>query len=58
MHGTLSAELVPGQTLQVSTDGGVTWFNALVEGTQWAAQDLNEHAVNWTIQTRVMDSVW
>ncbi|AKG67691.1 hypothetical protein WN53_00240 [Serratia fonticola] len=55
MHGTLSAELVPGQTLQVSTDGGVTWFNALVEGTQWAAQDLNEHAVNWTIQTRVMD---
>ncbi|CAI1819955.1 putative fimbrial outer membrane usher protein [Serratia fonticola] len=55
MHGTLSAELVAGQTLQVSTDGGRTWFDALVEGAQWAAQDLNEHAANWTIQTRVMD---
>ncbi|VXD01324.1 conserved hypothetical protein [Enterobacterales bacterium 8AC] len=55
MYGTLSGELVAGQTLQVSTDGGRTWFEALVEGTKWAAQDLSEHAANWAIQTRVVD---
>ncbi|MHA7844957.1 Ig-like domain-containing protein [Serratia sp. D1N4] len=55
MHGTLSAELTVGQTLQVSTDGGRNWFNALANGTKWAAQDLSLHAASWTIQTRVMD---
>ncbi|VXD01336.1 conserved hypothetical protein [Enterobacterales bacterium 8AC] len=55
MYGTLSAGLVAGQTLQVSTDDGATWFNALVEGTNWAAQDLSQHAGSWTIQTRVID---
>ncbi|WP_161782102.1 MULTISPECIES: Ig-like domain-containing protein [unclassified Serratia (in: enterobacteria)] len=55
MHGTLSAELAAGQTLQVSTDGGKNWFDALVDGTKWAAQDLNEHGTSWNIQTRVMD---
>ncbi|WP_337265072.1 MULTISPECIES: Ig-like domain-containing protein, partial [unclassified Serratia (in: enterobacteria)] len=55
MHGTLSAELTAGQNLQVSTDGGRSWSNALVDGTKWAAQDLGLHAANWTIQTRVVD---
>ncbi|MHC5352543.1 Ig-like domain-containing protein, partial [Metapseudomonas furukawaii] len=54
MHGVLSAELAAGQSLQVSTDGGKTWFDALVKGTDWAAQDLNAHSGSWTIQTRVM----
>ncbi|MFZ1873191.1 MAG: Ig-like domain-containing protein, partial [Chania sp.] len=57
MHGTLSADLVAGQALQVSTDGGVNWFNALVDGTKWAAQDLNDHGANWNIQTRVVDQL-
>ncbi|WP_165682137.1 Ig-like domain-containing protein, partial [Metapseudomonas otitidis] len=54
MHGVLSAELAAGQSLQVSTDGGKTWFDALVNGTDWAAQDLNDHTGNWNIQTRVV----
>jgi hypothetical protein len=54
MHGVLSAELAAGQSLQVSTDGGTTWFDALVNGTDWAAQDLNAHTDDWTIQTRVV----
>ncbi|MHC5352550.1 Ig-like domain-containing protein, partial [Metapseudomonas furukawaii] len=54
MHGVLSAELAAGQSLQVSTDGGKTWFDALVKGTDWAAQDLNAHTDDWTIQTRVV----
>ena len=55
MYGALSAELNAGQTLQVSTDGGRTWFDALVDGTNWAAQDRSVHSGNWTIQTRVVD---
>ncbi|WP_336332604.1 Ig-like domain-containing protein [Pseudomonas putida] len=55
MHGLLSAELAAGQTLQVSTDGGKTWFDALVDGTNWAAQDRSSHTGNWNIQTRVVD---
>ncbi|MBB4865800.1 C4-type Zn-finger protein [Pseudomonas nitritireducens] len=55
MYGTLSAELNAGQRLQVSTDGGQTWFNALVNGTDWAAQDLYSHNASWNIQTRVVD---
>ncbi|WP_336332605.1 Ig-like domain-containing protein [Pseudomonas putida] len=55
MHGLLSAELAAGQTLQVSTDGGKTWFDALVDGTSWAAQDRSSHTGNWNIQTRVVD---
>ncbi|SNT57354.1 hypothetical protein SAMN06295949_1791, partial [Pseudomonas delhiensis] len=53
MYGVLSAELSAGQTLQVSTDGGKTWFDALVNGTDWAAQDPSTHSGNWNIQTRV-----
>ena len=55
MYGVLSAGLVAGQVLQVSTDGGLTWFNALVDGTNWAAQDRSAHSGDWTIQTRVVD---
>ncbi|KLG11719.1 hypothetical protein YA49_06440, partial [Enterobacter cloacae subsp. cloacae] len=57
MYGTLSAELTAGQRLQVSTDGGRTWQDAMVEGTQWAAQDRYEHVVSWSIQTRVINDL-
>ncbi|MBK5344656.1 Ig-like domain repeat protein [Pseudomonas sp. TH49] len=55
MQGELSAKLSTGQSLQISTDGGQSWFNALVDGTNWAAQDMNAHTANWSIQTRVVD---
>ncbi|MGU5817697.1 Ig-like domain-containing protein, partial [Aeromonas hydrophila] len=53
MYGVLSAELNAGQALMVSTDGGNSWFEAQVNGTQWVAQDLNKHQGNWSIQTRI-----
>ncbi|QXI11249.1 Ig-like domain-containing protein [Pseudomonas zeae] len=55
MQGELSAKLLAGQSLQISTDGGLNWFNAIVDGTNWAAQDVNAHKANWSIQTRVVD---
>jgi len=55
MQGELSGKLLAGQSLQISTDGGQSWFNAIVDGTNWAAQDVNGHASSWSIQTRVVD---
>nr|BFD40922.1 Ig-like domain-containing protein [Pseudomonas sp. FFPRI_1] len=55
MHGELSGALEAGQRLQVSTDGGRTWSDALVNGTQWAIQDKTAHTSSWSIQTRVLD---
>ncbi|MGU5817690.1 Ig-like domain-containing protein, partial [Aeromonas hydrophila] len=56
MYGSLSVELKTGQALMVSTDGGKTWFEALVKGTKWVAQDLTMHEGNWSIRTRVQGS--
>nr|BFD40923.1 Ig-like domain-containing protein [Pseudomonas sp. FFPRI_1] len=55
MYGELSGALEAGQRLQVSTDGGRTWSDALVNGTQWAMQDKAAHSGSWSIQTRVLD---
>ncbi|EIM18928.1 biofilm associated protein A [Pseudomonas chlororaphis O6] len=57
MQGTLSATLAAHEALQVSTDGGVTWVDALVEGIDWSAQDNNSHDESWKIQTRVIDNL-
>ncbi|MBN3727225.1 Ig-like domain-containing protein [Burkholderia sp. Ac-20379] len=42
--------------IQISTDGGLTWQDALMksDGT-WVAIDPNAHAGSWTIQTRVVN---
>ena len=55
MQGTLSSALSWHERLQVSTDGGSTWLDAVVNGTDWAAQDNHAHDTSWTIQTRVVD---
>ncbi|HEY2452837.1 MAG TPA: Ig-like domain-containing protein [Scandinavium sp.] len=55
MYGTLNTALNAGQRVQVSTDGGLSWFDAMVDGTLWAAQDMSKHTSGWTIQTRVVD---
>ncbi|SDH95422.1 hypothetical protein SAMN05216189_100194 [Pseudomonas delhiensis] len=57
MMGTLSAPLAADEKLQVSTDGGLTWVDAIVDGTRWSAQDNNSHDRNWTIQIRAVDGV-
>lgn len=56
LQGKLSATLGAGETLQVSTDGGITWTTAFVAGDQWSAQDGNSHTGDWTVQTRVVDA--
>jgi len=57
LTGHLAGVLAAGEKVQVSTDGGRTWIDALMksDGT-WVAVDLNEHGANWTIQTRVVNS--
>lgn len=57
LSGHLTAALATGEKVQVSTDGGRTWFDALMksDGT-WVATDPNVHTSNWTIQTRVVNS--
>jgi len=54
LSGHLVGALAAGEKVQVSTDGGRTWVDALMksDGT-WVAIDPNTHAGNWVIQTRV-----
>ncbi|ABI88706.1 Ig-like domain-containing protein [Burkholderia ambifaria] len=56
LTGHLIGALAAGEKVQVSTDGGRTWLDALTnpDGT-WMVTDLNEHSGNWTIQTRVVN---
>ncbi|UEP34654.1 Ig-like domain-containing protein [Burkholderia ambifaria] len=56
LTGHLIGALAAGEKVQVSTDGGRTWLDALMssDGT-WMVTDLNEHGGNWTIQTRVVN---
>ncbi|MGU5817642.1 Ig-like domain-containing protein [Aeromonas hydrophila] len=53
MFGSLSAGLKAGQALMISTDGGKSWSEALVNGTDWVAQDLVAHDGDWSILTRI-----
>jgi len=53
VSGTLTASLQVGEIVQVSFDGGSTWSNATVNGTNWSISDSNVHASNWSIQARV-----
>ncbi|NWE20686.1 Ig-like domain-containing protein [Pseudomonas sp. P7548] len=57
IQGSLTAALVVGDKVQVSTDGGTTWLDALVNADNtWNFVDQNSHTGNWTIQTRVVDA--
>ena len=56
IQGTLSAAAVAaGESVQISTDGGTTWVNAIISGTSWSALDPAAHSSNWSILTRVVD---
>ncbi|EMX9179737.1 Ig-like domain-containing protein [Citrobacter sedlakii] len=39
LDGSLSASLANGETAQISLDGGTTWIDLLVNGTQWSYAD-------------------
>ncbi|WP_176042360.1 Ig-like domain-containing protein [Burkholderia stabilis] len=57
MSGHVSGTLAAGEKVQVSTDGGRTWQDAIVrpDGT-WFVVDSSEHAGNWAIETRVINA--
>lgn len=55
IFGTLSGTLGAGEKVQVSTDGGKTWIDAVVNGANWAAVDNNAHSGNWAMDVRVVD---
>ena len=57
VYGTLSAALGAGESLRVSTDGGTTWTNAVVNGTNWSMVDNTAHNASWTIRTQVVNAV-
>ncbi|MDH6150908.1 hypothetical protein OKW46_004833 [Paraburkholderia sp. WSM4179] len=55
--GSLTAELAAGEMVQVSTDDGKTWHDALIDDKgNWLFQDDTAHVADWTIQTRVADA--
>lgn len=56
IQGTLSAALANGERVQISTDGGLTWIDAVVSGDKWVAVDGNAHDGDFEIQARVTDT--
>jgi hypothetical protein len=57
IHGSVSAALAVGDKVQVSTDGGSTWLDALLNANgTWSFIDQNSHTGDWEIQTRVVDA--
>ncbi|MFJ7313544.1 Ig-like domain-containing protein [Pseudomonas sp. NPDC098747] len=57
IQGSLTAALVAGEKVQVSTDGGATWLDVLINADDtWNFIDKSSHAGDWTIQTRVVDA--
>ncbi|MFJ2387115.1 Ig-like domain-containing protein, partial [Pseudomonas koreensis] len=56
LYGELSQPLKDGQYLNVSCDGGMTWFKAVTDGNKWIFQDNIKHvSLAWTILLRVAD---
>ncbi|WP_412530414.1 Ig-like domain-containing protein [Burkholderia lata] len=57
LSGHSTAALAAGEKVQVSTDGGRAWFDAITKADgSWVLIDPNEHGANWTIQTRVANA--
>ncbi|AZE73546.1 T1SS secreted agglutinin RTX [Pseudomonas synxantha] len=56
IQGSLTAALAAGEKVQITTDGGATWLDVVMDpnGT-WSAIDHSSHSNDWTIQTRVID---
>ncbi|MDY0924760.1 hypothetical protein SOM41_00180 [Enterobacter sp. CFBP8995] len=44
-----------GARVEVTTDGGLTWHDALTDGNRWSWQDNEDHGADWTVQTRITD---
>ena len=53
MHGALG----PGETVQVSSDGGASWADATSTASTWSYTDPTPHGTNFTYQVRIVDAV-
>lgn len=57
IQGSLTAALVAGEKVQISTNGGATWLDVLLNADNtWNFLDQSSHTGNWTIQARVVDA--
>ncbi|MDO6644579.1 beta strand repeat-containing protein [Acinetobacter guillouiae] len=56
VSGTLTSVLSAGEKVQVSSDGGITWVDAITTGTTWSLVDAVVHSSNFTYQARVIDA--
>ncbi|AZC39836.1 EF hand domain/PKD domain protein [Pseudomonas chlororaphis subsp. piscium] len=55
IQGKLTATLKAGEKVQVSTDDGVTWQDAVVtDDGVWSVVDQSAHSSSWAIQARVV----
>lgn len=58
ISGHVEGVLGARDRVQISTDGGRTWQDALTKSDgKWMATDPNAHASSWTIQTRVVNDI-
>ncbi|WP_232443821.1 Ig-like domain-containing protein [Burkholderia ubonensis] len=56
IQGSLTAALAAGEKVQVSTDNGRTWLDAIVGADgKWMFVDTNAHSSSFEIQTRVVN---
>ena len=53
--GTLSSALGSGEKVQVSPDGGTTWFDATTSGLNWTYIDPTTRTTSLSYQARVID---
>jgi hypothetical protein len=57
LHGHLDSPLQAGEQVQVSTDGGLTWYTArLTASDRWVAVDARQHAADFAVQSRVLNA--
>ena len=52
-HGALGA----GERVQVSSDGGASWFDATSTASTWSYTDPTPHVTSFTYQVRIVDTV-
>ena len=52
-HGSLGS----GETVQVSSDGGASWFDATSTASTWSYTDPTPHGTSFTYQARIVDTV-
>ncbi|MDY7578073.1 hypothetical protein RGU70_07045 [Herbaspirillum sp. RTI4] len=56
VYGSFVEPLPPGEQLQCSCDGGISWIDATSKDGKWVALDQLEHTSDWLILARTVNS--